>query len=262
MSYIERMRPEPGKKVLVTAGASGIGAAIAKAYLEAGAKVAICDIDEGALERFTAENTAVRGVLADVSDPDAVDRMFNTVEAALGGLDMLINNAGIAGPTGPVEDLALEDIRRTLDTDLLSQFIVIRRAVPLLRQSKNASIINIASVAGRLGYPLRTPYAAAKWGIVGLTASLAKELGPQQIRVNAILPGPVLGPRMDGVIRDKAEAEGRSIADVGQEYVENISLRRMVGPDDIAGMALFLGSPAGANIAGQALSVCGNVETL
>ena len=262
MSYIERMRPKPGMKVLITAGASGIGAAIAKAYLEAGAQVAICDVDEAALERFTTENTSVRGILADVSDPAAVDRMFDTVEQAFGGLDMLINNAGIAGPTGPIEDLALEDIRRTLDTDLLSQFIVIRRAVPLLKQSTNASIINIASVAGRLGYPLRTPYAAAKWGIVGLTASLAKEMGPEQIRVNAILPGPVLGPRMDGVIRDKATAEGRSIEEVGQEYVENISLRRMVGPDDIAGMALFLGSPAGANIAGQALSVCGNVETL
>ena len=262
MSYIERMRPKPGMKVLITAGASGIGAAIAKAYLEAGAQVAICDVDEAALERFTTENTSVRGILADVSDPAAVDRMFDTVEQAFGGLDMLINNAGIAGPTGPVEDLELEDIRRTLDTDLLSQFIVIRRAVPLLKQSTNASIINIASVAGRLGYPLRTPYAAAKWGIVGLTASLAKEMGPEQIRVNAILPGPVLGPRMDGVIRDKATAEGRSIEEVGQEYVENISLRRMVGPDDIAGMALFLGSPAGANIAGQALSVCGNVETL
>ncbi|WP_394181736.1 SDR family oxidoreductase [Yoonia maritima] len=262
MSYIERMRPEPGKKVLITAGASGIGAAIAKAYLEAGAKVAICDVDRAAIEQFTSENTGVCGIVADVSDPIAVSNMLETVERDLGGLDMLINNAGIAGPTGPIEELALDDIRKTLDIDLLSQFIVIRQAVPLLAQSSNASIINVASVAGRLGYPLRTPYAAAKWGIVGLTASLAKEMGPRQIRVNAILPGPVLGPRMDGVIRDKADAEGRSLADVGQEFVANISLRRMVGPEDIAGMALFLGSPAGANIAGQAISVCGNVETL
>lgn len=131
----------------------------------------------------------------------------------------------------------------------------------LLRASAGA-IVNIASVAGRLGYGLRTPYPAAKWGIVGLTASLAKEFGPDGVRVNAILPGVVRGARIEGVIRARAEAEAISYAEMEARYLENISLRRMVEPEDVASMALFLCSPAGANISGQAISVCGNVETI
>lgn len=262
MSYLERMRPAPGQRVLVTAGASGIGAASARAFLEAGARVAICDVDQAALSAFAEEYPQVLAITADVSDTAAVDAMMAEVAGHFGALDVLINNAGIAGPTGRVEDLDLADIRRTLDVDILGQFIVLQRAIPLLRKGREALIINVASVAGRLGYPLRTPYAAAKWGIVGLTASLAKEVGPDGIRVNAILPGPVRGPRMDRVMQDRAEAEGRSFAEVQEEYLQIISLRRMVGPEDIASMALFLASPAASGIAGQALSVCGNVETL
>ena len=262
MSYLERMRPTPGQRVLVTAGASGIGAATAHAFLEAGARVAICDVDKDALDAFSAEHPEVIAILADVSDTAAVETMMDTVADRFGALDVLVNNAGIAGPTGRVGDLDLGAMRRTRDVDILGQFIVLQRAIPLLRKGKDALILNVASVAGRLGYPLRTPYAAAKWGIVGLTASLAKEIGPDGIRVNAILPGPVRGPRMDRVIQDRATAEGRSFKDVQEEYLRIISLRRMVGPEDIASMALFLASPAASGIAGQALSVCGNVETL
>ncbi|MCO6384881.1 SDR family oxidoreductase [Oceanicola sp. 502str15] len=262
MSYLERMRPAPGQRVLVTAGASGIGAATARAFLEAGARVAICDVDKAALDAFAAEHPEVITIVADVSDTAAVAAMIATVAESFGALDVLVNNAGIAGPTGRVEDLDLGDIRRTLDVDILGQFIVLQGAIPLLRKGTDALILNVASVAGRLGYPLRTPYAAAKWGIVGLTASLAKEIGPDGIRVNAILPGPVRGPRMDRVMQDRATAEGRSFDEVQDEYLRIISLRRMVGPEDIASMALFLASPAASGIAGQALSVCGNVETL
>lgn len=262
MSYLERMHPARGQRVLITAGASGIGAATTRAFLEAGARVAICDVDQAALDVFTAEHPEVTAIVADVSDTTAVTAMMETIAERFGALDVLVNNAGIAGPTGRVEDLDLNDIRRTLDVDILGQFIVLQQAIPLLRKGQDALILNVASVAGRLGYPLRTPYAAAKWGIVGLTASLAKEIGPDGIRVNAILPGPVKGPRMDRVMQDRAEAEGRSFEDVQDEYLRIISLRRMVGPEDIASMALFLASPAASGIAGQALSVCGNVETL
>lgn len=258
MTYLERMRPIPGLRVLVTAGASGLGAAIAAAFCEVEAQVVICDLDQQALDLFAEDHPDVDARCADVSDPVAVERLF----AGLDGLDVLINNAGIAGPTGPIDALQIEDIRRTLDVGVMAQFLTIRRAAPLLRASGAGAIINISSVAGRLGYAMRTPYAAAKWGIVGLTASLAKEMGPDGIRVNAILPGPVRGPRMDGVIRDRAAAQGVTFEAMEAEYLSNISLRRMVGPEDVASLALFLCSAAGENISGQAISVCGNVETL
>jgi NAD(P)-dependent dehydrogenase (short-subunit alcohol dehydrogenase family) len=262
MSLIERMRPRAGLRVLVTAGAAGIGAAIAQGFIEAGAKVAICDVDAEALARFAANHADVVTTLTDVADQAAVEQLFAEVKARLGGLDVLVNNAGIAGPTGRIDELAVDDIRRTLDVDLLSQFLVTRLGVPLLRASSDGAIINMSSVAGRLGYGLRTPYAAAKWGIVGFTASLAKELGPEGIRVNAILPGVVRGARIERVIRDRAAAAGVSYQEMETQYLKQVSLRRMVEPEDIAAMALFLCSPAGANISGQAISVCGNVENI
>lgn len=262
MNLIERLRPRPDMRVLVTAGAAGIGAVIAQGFLEAGARVMVCDVDAEALGAFAARYPQAAVTPTDVSDPPAVERLFEDVEAHLGGLDVVINNAGIAGPTGTIDQLPLDAIRHTLDVDLLGQFLVLRLAVPLLRAGGDGVIINISSVAGRLGYGLRTPYAAAKWGIVGLTASLAKELGPEGIRVNAILPGVVRGPRIERVIRDRAAASGVSYQEMEAEYLKMSSLRCMVEPEDIATMALFLCSPAGARISGQAISVCGNVETL
>jgi NAD(P)-dependent dehydrogenase (short-subunit alcohol dehydrogenase family) len=262
MSLIERMRPRAGLRVLVTAGAAGIGAAIAQGFIEAGAKVLVCDVDAEALARFAESHPDAATTQADVADEAAVERLFVEVKARLGGLDVLVNNAGIAGPTGPIDQLAVDDIRRTLDVDLVGQFLVARLGVPLLRARNDAAIINMSSVAGRLGYGLRTPYAAAKWGIVGFTASLAKELGPEGIRVNAILPGVVRGARIERVIRDRATAAGVSYQEMETQYLKQVSLRRMVEPEDIAAMALFLCSPAGANISGQAISVCGNVENI
>jgi NAD(P)-dependent dehydrogenase (short-subunit alcohol dehydrogenase family) len=261
MSLIEQMRPRPGLRVVVTAGASGIGAAITEAFLEAGAKVLICDIDGRALEGFAAKHPGVVTSVADVSDEAAVESLIGGAERSLGGLDVLVNNAGISGPTGKIDELKIDDIRRTLDIDLMGQFLTVRLAAPLLRASAGA-IVNISSVAGRLGYGLRTPYAAAKWAIVGLTASLAREFGPAGVRVNAILPGVVRGARIEGVIRARAEAEKISYEEMEARYLANISLRRMVEPQDVAAMALFLCSPAGANISGQSISVCGNVENI
>ncbi|WP_105433078.1 SDR family oxidoreductase [Neorhizobium sp. T6_25] len=262
MSMIERMRPRAGLRVLVTAGASGIGAAIAGAFLEAEARVLTCDIDEMALASFAEQHPEVETLLADISNEAQVDALLDAASARLGGLDVLVNNAGIAGPTGAIDELSVEDIRRTVDIDLMGQFLVLRRAAPLLRASDAGLILNISSVAGRLGYALRTPYSAAKWGIVGLTQSLAKEMGPDGVRVNAILPGVVRGARIEGVIRDRAIAAGVSYAEMEAQYLSNISLRRMVEPEDVAATALFLASPGGANISGQAISVCGNVENL
>jgi NAD(P)-dependent dehydrogenase (short-subunit alcohol dehydrogenase family) len=249
-------------RVLVTAGAAGIGRAIVEAFLGAGWKVHLCDVDTAALERVRTELPAVTTSRCDVSDDIEVDAMFADVRRALGGLDALINNAGIAGPTAAVEEIDPAAWRRCIDIDLTGQFLCARRAVPMLKAAGEGSIVNISSAAGRHGYAFRTPYAAAKWGVIGFTQSLAKELGPHGIRVNAILPGIVQGPRIEGVIRARAEQLGLGYAEMERQYLEKVSLRRMVTAEDVAAMVLFVCSPAGRNISGQSLGVCGNVETL
>ncbi len=251
-----------GLRVLVTAGAAGIGRAIAEAFLAHKARVYVCDISTEALESCRSEQPGITAVEADVADEAAIDRLFDDIEMRFGGLDVLVNNAGIAGPTGEVEKIDPRDWRRTIDVNLNSHFYCTRRAVPMLKQSPDGAIVNIASVAGRLGYAYRLPYAATKWAIVGMTESLAKELGPSGIRVNAILPGIVAGPRIERVIADRAKAVGVSYAEMERQYLEKVSLRRMVSAGDVAQMALFLCSAAGRNISGQPISVCGNVETL
>jgi len=175
---------------------------------------------------------------------------------------VLVNNAGIAGATAPVEEISIGDWERTIAVDLSGMFYCTRLAVPLLKQAGGGSIINMSSAAGRLGFLLRTPYAAAKWAVVGFTKSLAMELGPSNIRVNAIQPGVVEGERIDRVISAKAKALGKSFDEIRDQMVSKVSLRRMVSPYDIANMALFLATDAGRNVSGQALSVCGNVEAL
>jgi NAD(P)-dependent dehydrogenase (short-subunit alcohol dehydrogenase family) len=263
MNTFELLKPQPGLRVLVTGAASGIGAGIAQAFLQTGAHVFICDVDAAAVDRFVSTHANLHGCVADVSDASQVDRVIERTQQGLGGLDVLINNAGIAGPTGPVEALDMQQWERTVTTNLNSQFYFLRKAVPVLKAtSERASIITMSSVAGRLGYAFRTPYAATKWALVGLMKSLAIELGPSDIRVNAILPGVVQGERMDRVIAARAESLGISFDAMRDEYLKKISLRRMVTVDDIAAMTLFLTSPAGGNITVQAISVDGNVEYL
>jgi NAD(P)-dependent dehydrogenase (short-subunit alcohol dehydrogenase family) len=248
--------------VLVTAGAAGIGKAFAQTFADAGARVFICDVDQASLDAHQAARPEIGSCIADVADPQAVDSLFDAATAFLSGLDVLINNAGIAGPTAPVEAIDIAEWNRTIAVDLNGMFYCTRRAVPLLKAAGGGSIINLSSVAGRLGYPLRTPYAAAKWGVVGFTKSLAIELGPASIRVNAIQPGIVEGERIERVISAKAKALGVSFDEYKRQLLSKVSLRRTVSPADIANMALFLATDAGRNISGQALSVCGNVESL
>ena len=249
-------------RVLVTAGAGGIGRVIAESFAQKGARLHICDIADAALDEVKKTHPTWGVSHCDVSQPDQVARLFEEVGAKLGGLDVLINNAGIAGPTGGVEEIAADDWRRTVDINLNGQFYCANRAVPMLKKSQNASIICISSVAGRLGYAYRTPYAATKWAIIGLSKSLAIELGPSGIRVNALLPGIVEGPRIEKVISDRAQALGVAYDDMEQEYINKVSLRRMVTAQDVANQAVFLCSSAGMNISGQSISICGNVEVL
>ncbi len=263
MNTFELLKPRAGLRVFISGAAAGIGAAIANAFLQVDANVYICDVDKSAVRRAKERNPKLHVGIADVSNRSQVDAVIDDAQAQLGGLDVLINNAGIAGPTGAVEKIEPDDWDRTISTNLNSQYYFLHKAVPLLKKTSDSpSIIAMSSVAGRLGYASRTPYSSTKWAIVGLMKSLAIELGPSNIRVNAILPGVVQGERMDRVIAARAESTGVSFEAMKEEYLKKISLRRMVTVDDIAAMALFLSSPAGQNISGQAISVDGNVEYL
>ena len=251
-----------GLKVVISAGASGIGRTIAETFADRGANVHICDIDDAALESLSKKRPDIGFFKADVADENEVNAWFDAAEIALGGLDVLVNNAGVAGPTAPIDKINPNDWRKTIDINLNGHFYCLQRAVPLLKKSDVASIINLSSVAGRLGFPLRTPYAATKWGIVGLTQSLARELGPFGIRVNAIQPGAVEGARFENVLNARAEAKDENYATVRTEALEKISLRKTVSEQDIAEMAAFLCTPMGASITGQALSICAGVEDI
>ena len=251
-----------GQRVIITAGAGGIGLATARRLAAHGARLFVCDVAEDALESFGRDFPEAGRIRADVAIEADVERLFAAAEAHLGGLDAMINNAGIAGPTGGVDEISPADWRRTIDVCLTGQFLCTHRAVPMLKAAGGGSIVNMSSAAGRHGYAFRTPYSAAKWGVIGFTQSLAKELGPANIRVNAILPGIVEGPRMEGVIRDRAAQLGIPYADMEAQYLAKVSLRRMVTQDDVAAAIAFLLSDAGRNISGQSIGVDGNVEAL
>jgi len=250
-----------GRRVLITAGAGGIGRVMAQTFVQAGAKVHICDVARPALDE-TVRALGLTGSLCDVSSLQQVDFLFSDVRKHLGGLDVLVNNAGIAGPTGKVEDIAVQDWERCIAVDLNGMFYCTRLAVPMLKAAGGGSIINLSSAAGRLGFPLRTPYAAAKWGVIGFTKSLSMEVGTDNIRVNAIQPGVVEGERIDRVIDAKAKALGISFEEQKQRSLDKVSMREMVTPQDIANMALYLASDVGRHVTGQAISVCAGVEML
>lgn len=253
---------KPNLRVFISAGAAGIGRAIADTLVHHGAKVHICDISKEALDDFRKRHPEHGATLADVSKETDVAQAFQEMSSSLGGLDALINNAGIAGPTKPIEEISPDEWRRCVDVCLTGQFLCVRNAVPLLKDAGGGAIVNMSSTAGRLGYAYRTPYSAAKFGVVGFTQSLAKELGPHNIRVNAILPGAVEGDRIDRVIRDRARQFDVSETEMRERYLARISLRRMVTAHDVAAMVLYLLSPLGQNLSGQSIGVDGNVETL
>lgn len=259
MTILQSLTPPPGLRVLITAGAAGIGQAIARGFLEARARVHVSDIDAEAVTAARAAGCIA--TLCDAADPDQSRALFDQARQAMGGLDVVVANAGIAGPTMGIADVDEAAWDRTLEVNLRGAYLAARFAAPDLVASRG-SFIAISSVAGRLGFGLRTPYAASKWGVVGLVKSLAVELGPDGVRANAILPGIVKGPRIERVIAARAQQLGQSHAETEEQNLQKVALRRMVAPEDIAAMCLFLSSPGGANITGQSLSVCAGVEAL
>jgi NAD(P)-dependent dehydrogenase (short-subunit alcohol dehydrogenase family) len=251
-----------GKRVVVTAGGDGIGLEITRAFTEAGATILVCDIRPESLERLAKTMPEVHSSIADVSREADVAAMFELVDQKLGGLDVLVNNAGMAGPTGAVETLSLADWERTLAVNITGQFLCVRQAVPRLRKGREPSIINLASIAGHLGMPGRAPYSASKWAVVGFTKTLAIELGGDGIRVNAILPGAVDGPRIQAVIAAKAKALGKPVEEMTQAYTSQAALGRMVTSRDVANMVLFAASDLARNVTGQELVVDGFTQAL
>lgn len=240
-----------GQRALVTGGGSGIGAVTVERLRSAGAMVLAAD----------ANPATGADVIADVADTADVDRLFAEVRSRLGGLDLLVNNVGVAGPTAPIDEMDPEAFDRCVQINLGSMMRCTRMAVPLLHE-RPGSIVNISSSAGLFGYPLRSPYAAAKWAVIGLTKTWAMELGPFGIRVNAICPGSVGGPRMDGVIDREAAARGVAPELVRAAYASQVSMGSFVDPIDVAEAIIFLASPSARFISGQALGVDGHTETL
>ena len=250
-----------GHRVVVTGAASGIGLAIARGFLAEGAEVMICDVDPEALAAL-AGIERLHTAVCDVSDRVASAAFIAQAVEVLGGLDTLVNNAGIAGPTGPVDEIDGADWDRCVQICLTGQFNMARVAVPHLKASSNASMINLSSLAGRVGFALRAPYAAAKWGVIGFTKSLSIELGGDGVRVNAILPGLVAGDRQRRVLEAKAQRLGKSFAETEAQAFSYTSIRDYVTPEQIADQVVFLASTRGRTISGQAISVCGDTQML
>lgn len=248
--------------VVITGGATGIGRAIAKRFADEGWRVHIGDADPAAVASFLTELAGATATCADVGKVADVDRLFDEVMAHHCRLDVLVNNAGIAGPTAPVEAIEPADWDRTIAVDLNGQFYCARRAIPMLKAAGGGSIINISSNAAFFGFPLRAPYTACKWALIGFTKTLAMELGPHRIRVNAICPGSVQGPRIDRVIERDAEERGRTPDEIRAIYTRQSSMRLFVTAADVANLAWFLASEAGATISGQALGIDGHTESL
>ena len=247
------------QRVLITAGAGGIGMALARAFHATGARVYICDIDDVALARAAAELPGLITRNCDVGDRAAVGTLVADVLKQLGGLDVLVNNAGIGGPTKPVHELDPADWDAVLRINLTGAFDVARLAIPELIRSRGV-IINMASAAGRFGYPNRSPYSSSKWALIGLTKTLAMELGEHGVRVNAIAPGAVAGERAERVFAGRAQASGRSIEEEKVLGLANQSLKELVDPADIAALAVFLASDSGKSISGQVLPIDGNLQ--
>lgn len=250
------------KKVLITAGATGLGKATAVALMNAGAQVHVCDINEAVLAEFKQAYPQLHTSVTNVADPSAVAAMFKQLQQEFDGqLDFLVNNAGVSGPAGALESLDIDEWKATFDVNLHATFYVSKLAIPMLKLNGGA-IMNLSSTAGLFGYPMRSPYASAKWAIVGLTKTMAMELGPFKVRVNCICPGSVNGERMDRVISNIAKATGESLEKVRLDNVKNTSLSTFVDPEDIANMIVFSFSDMGAKISGQSLTVDGDTHSL
>ena len=253
------------KKIIISAAADGIGWSIAQACMSNGAIVYVSDKNKDALDKISKHNLFEKQLFLDkvnTNDFQEVENYYVKINDKINSIDALINNVGIAGPTGKLEELNINDWKETIDVNINSHFYYTKCAIPLLKKNNGGSIINLSSTAGLFGFPLRTPYAASKWAIIGMTKSLAIELGEFNIRVNSICPGSVTGDRMKRVIEAKAKSLGVTEYSLQKDYESMISLKTFVAKEDIANIAVFLLSKEAHRISGQVMTVDGNTERM
>ena len=250
------------RRVVVTAGAAGIGRAIAEGFLRDGDTVAICDIDRSAVAAFAADHPTSVTAVADVTSESDMAAFLGDVERQWSGVDVVCANAGTGGPSGQIETLRYDDWQHCIASNVHGAFLTCRWAARLMRQQGSGLIVMTASTAGTMGYPLRSPYAAAKWAVVGMTKTLAMELGPAGVRVNAVCPGAVEGERMDRVVANEAQSRGLTERAIRAAYVTGVSMNTWVEAEDVANAVRFLASDGGSKISGQILAVDGHTETL
>jgi NAD(P)-dependent dehydrogenase (short-subunit alcohol dehydrogenase family) len=249
-----------GETVIVTGGADSVGRVMAEAFAARGDRVHICDVRADALAATLAANPGMRGTVADVGDPAALSRVVADAVGWFGDPSVLVNNVGIAGPRGALEDIVLEDWDRTLAINVTAMLVAMKLVVPGMKRRGGGAIVNFSSGSTRTRLPGRTAYIVSKFAVEGLTLNAARELGPDKIRVNAILPGMINNPRMQGIIADKARETGRAEAAIEADYLRFISMRTKTEPADITAMVLFLASAAGSLISGELIAVSGNLE--
>lgn len=246
--------------VLVTGGADSVGLVIAQAFVARGDRVHICDVNAGALAQALAMNPALRGTVANVGDRAEVAQVFEAARAWMGEISVLVNNVGIGGPRASIEDIDIAQWQATLDINVSGMLYCMQQAIPTMKARRHGAIINFSTGSTRTRLPMRTAYVVSKYAVEGLTLNAARELGPHNIRCNAILPGAINNARMKKIVSEKAAALGQPLEAVTQEFLKFISMRTMVEPAEIADMVLFLASGAARKVTGELVSVSGNVE--
>ncbi|NJS13290.1 MAG: SDR family oxidoreductase [Sphingopyxis sp.] len=247
-------------RVLVTAGGAGIGQAIALAYVTTGAKVAICDVDKASLDAMRTNHRGVTACYADVSNAGDLDRLFGRLYEEWGGIDVLVNNAGIGGPRAPVEETDEAEWRQCVDVNLTGAFLAMKRAIPSMKQQRSGCIINISTSSARTGLPNRGAYVASKAGLIALSVNTAREVGPWNIRCNAILPGLIDNDRGRSLITKFADERSLPIEQAREAFLSFVSMRTMIAPAEVAELSVFLSGQGGSHITGQAIGVDGNLE--
>ncbi|MFJ8244550.1 SDR family NAD(P)-dependent oxidoreductase [Peribacillus asahii] len=251
------------KVVIVTGASRGIGKVIAHSFSKEGANLVLVGRSKEALEKVEVElkeeNPNVISVIADVTNEEQVKHMAEKTIEVFGKIDVLVNNAGTAGPTTSVKDLAVEDFRAVLDNNLTSTFLCIKAVVPNMMENQSGRIINLSSVSGKRALPYRVGYCAAKMGVIGLTRTLAAELGEHNITVNAICPGFVEGDRIDSVISNQGKVRGIDKEEVERELKSSSPLKRFVKPEEIAKTAVFLSTDTAIGITGEDVNVSSGV---
>ena len=250
-----------GQRVLITAGANGIGKEVARSFAANGAAVCICEIDAQALETAAKDIPGLKTIICDVSKREDIERMVASAAETLGGLDVLVNNAGISGPTAPVETVDPDKWEAVMSVDVIGTFHVTRLSIPHLKKSAAGSIVVMSSLGGRFDYPNRSAYCTAKMGLIGFAKTLSRELGQYNIRVNAIAPGAVGGERIERVLQGRASAEHKTLDEEREAAMSVQSLKRFVDPKDIDALILFVTSDAGKSISGQVLPIDNDAQT-